>query len=155
MAVRNPIVGLFATMLWTAILAPLLSLPVLLFPLLGLPPEVPLFYRIAAFAIAGAFAGRTGTFAFAAFPTAFLGGFAGYVVFAALATPPVDLLFAAAHALVAALAAWASATALMSKVRPEMRIENEEKRRCRMCGSRVGPKARRCWSCHASLNRIA
>ena len=154
MAVRNPFLGMFASMAWTAILAALLSLPVVLFAYLALPSEVSLFYRVAAFAIAGAIAGRTGTFSWAAFPAAFLGGFVSYAAFNALAAPPVDLLFAAIHATVAGLASWAVAIAHMAKVTPEVQLENAEKRRCRLCGARVGPRAQRCWSCRASLNRI-
>ncbi|TLZ53442.1 MAG: hypothetical protein E6K18_00125 [Methanobacteriota archaeon] len=154
MAVRNPLLAVFGTLAWAAILAPLLCLPLLLFRFLGLPQELAIFYGIAVFAVAGFVAGRAGTFAFAAFPVGFLGGFVGYAVFFSLAFPPMSLLFAAIHATVEALAAWAAALRVMAKVTPEVRLENEEKRRCRLCGARVGPKARRCWSCHGSLNRI-
>ena len=154
MAVRNPFLGIFATLGWAAVLAPLLYVPDLLMPLLGLPSEVPLFYGVAAFAIAGAVAGRSGTFAWAALPAAFIGALAGYATVAAVAALPVNLLYAAIHAAVAGAGAWARATSFMAKVTPEIHIENEEKRRCRMCGARVGPRATRCWSCRASLHRI-
>jgi len=154
MTVRNPFLGMFASLAWTAVLATLLSLPVLLLAYLALPAEVSLFYRVIAFVLAGALAGRSGTFAFAAFPAAFLGGFVSYAAFTAVLTPPADLLFAAIHATIAGLAAWAVAIRVMARVTPEVLLENAEKRRCRMCGARVGPRARRCWSCRASLNRI-
>ncbi len=156
MAVRNPLVAAFGTLAEAAIFAPLLAIPLVLFTYLSLPllPLISLAYGIAAFAIAGFLAGRAGTFAFAAFPVAFLGGFLGYIVFFAIAFPPVNLLFAAFYALVEALVAYASASRRMSKIAPEVRLENEEKRRCRLCGARVGPRATRCWSCRASLNRI-
>jgi len=154
MAVRHPLLGVLVTLVWTAILAPLLLIPIVVFRWLALPAEISLFYGVAAVAVAGAVAGRSGTFAFAAFPVAFLGAFLGYAVFTAIATPPVDLLFTAIHATVAGLAAWAVATVKMAKVRSKVNLENEDKRRCRLCGARVGPRATRCWSCKASLNRI-
>lgn len=154
MAVRNPLAAVFTTLFWAAVWASLLSIPILIFRLLGLPPEISLLYGIAAFAITGAIAGRSGTFAFAAFPVAFLGSFIGYMVFNAIAIPPADLFFATIHGTIAGLAAWATATAKMAKVRSMVQLENEDKRRCRLCGARVGPHARRCWSCRASLNRI-
>lgn len=154
MAVRNPLVAVFATFAEAAILVPLLSVPVLVLRLLALPPEVVLFAGVALVALAGFLAGRSGAFAFTAFPVAFLGAFVGYAAFAAVAVPPLDLLVVAIHATVAALAAWAAATGFMAKVKSEVLLESEDKRRCRLCGSRVGSKARRCWSCGASLNRI-
>ncbi len=154
MAVRNPLAAVFTTLFWAAVWSSLLSIPILVFRLIGLAPEIPLFYGIAAFAITGAVAGRSGTFAFAAFPVAFLGSFIGYMVFNAIAIPPADLLFATIHGTIAGLAAWATATVKMAKVRSKVELENEDKRRCRLCGARVGPHARRCWSCRASLNRI-
>lgn len=154
MAVRHPLAGLLTTLLWVTILVPLLLLPILIFRFLGLPAEVPLFYGIAAVAIAGAVAGRSGTFAFAAFPVTFLGAFLGYSAFVAIADPPISLLYAAIHATIGGAAAWAAATAVMARVHEQVELENEEKRRCRLCGARVGPHARRCWSCRASLNRI-
>ena len=154
MAVRNPLVAVLATLLRAAIITPLLLVVILVFRFLGLPTEVSLFYGIAAVAMAGFMAGRSGAFAFTAFPVGFLGAFVGYASFVAVLVPPLDLLYAAIHATVAALAAWAAATALMARVTPEVQLENEEKRRCRMCGARVGPRATRCWSCRASLNRI-
>src|SRR2546427_3679692 len=156
MAVRNPLVAVFGTLAEAAIFAPLLAIPLVIFSYLSLPflMLISLAYGLAAFAIAGFLAGRAGTFAFAAFPVAFLGGFLGYFVFFAIAFPPVNLLFAAMYATIEAGAAWASATRRMSKVHAEVRLENEEKRRCRLCGARVGVKATHCWSCRASLNRI-
>ncbi len=154
MRVQNPVTALFGTLLWAAVLSGLLLIPTWVFRALAFPVEVPLFYGVAALAMAGAIAGRSGTFAFAAFPTAFIGGLLGYAAFVALVSPPVDLLFALAHALIAGMAAWAVASRKMAKLRREVRLENEEKRRCRMCGARVGSHARRCWSCRASLNRI-
>ena len=155
MAVRNPLLGIFAALAKTAVLAPILSLPVVLFRFLGLPSEVPLFYEVAAFAIAGTVAGRSGTFSWAAFPAAFLGGFVGYAAFTAVAAPPMYLLYAAIHATIAGAAAWAAAAARMAAVTPGLRLENEETRRCRACGARVGSHARRCWSCRATLTRLA
>lgn len=154
MAVRNPLVGIFVALMWAAILAPVLSLPVVLFNALALPMEVALFYEVTAFAIAGALAGRSGTFGWAAFPAAFLGGFLAYAVFNALVAPPMYPLYAAFHATIAGAAAWASALHRMTRVTPELTLENEEKRRCRACGARVGSHARRCWSCRASLARL-
>jgi ribosomal protein L40E len=154
MAVRNPLVAVLATLLRAAIITPLLLVATLVFRLLGLPLEVSLFYGIAALAVAGFMAGRSGAFAFTAFPVGFLGAFVGYATFVAVLAPPLILLYAVIHATIAALAAWAAATGLMARVTPEVQLENEEKRRCRLCGARVGPKATRCWSCRASLNRI-
>lgn len=154
MAVRNPLVGLLTTLVWAAVLTALLSLPLLLFTYLALPSEVALIYGVAVFAVAGAVAGRSGTFAWAAFPTAFIGAFVGYAAFNLLFYAPMNLLYATIHATIAALGAWASSVSHMSKVRTEVRLESEDKRRCRMCGVRVGPRANRCWSCRASLNRI-
>ena len=76
MAVRNPLVALFMTLFETAIFAPLLCIPLLLFPYLGLPFEfeITLFWGVAAFAIAGGLAGRSGIFALAAFALTFLAG---------------------------------------------------------------------------------
>lgn len=153
MAVRNPFTGLFLTLLETALLVPLLLLPILVFLWLALPREVPLFYAVAAVAIAGALSGRTGTFAWAALAASFLGGFVGYGTFTLLA-PPADLLYTVIHAAVAGLASWASAVQFMGKVTPEIVLEGARQRRCRMCGSKVGAKAVRCWSCRASLQRI-
>jgi len=155
MAVRNPLVGIFVALAKAAILAPILSLPIVLFGFLGLPMEVALFYEVAAFAIAGAFAGRSGTFGWAAFPAAFLGGFFAYVVFNALAAPPMYPLYALIHATIAGGAAWAAALHRMAKVTPELRLESEELRKCRSCGARVGSHAHRCWSCRATLSRLA
>lgn len=155
MTVRNPLTAALVSLCWTAILAPLLAIPIVVFRYMGIPPEVSLFYGIAAFAIAGAVGGRSGTFAFMAFPVAFLGGFLGYVVFFSIAGPSVDLLFAVAHATIAGLVGWAVAIRSMAKIRREVQLENEDKRRCHMCGTRVGPKAKRCWSCRASLTRLA
>ena len=154
MEVRNPLVAVFASLAKAAVLVPLLLIPVVAFRWLALPSEVALFYGVAAVVIAGTLAGRTGAFAFAAFPLSFLGAFVGYGVFVAIVSPPVNLLYVAIHATLAATAAWAAATRLMAKVVPEVRLESDLKRRCRMCGSRVGPRARHCWSCRASLNRI-
>ena len=157
MAVRNPLLGLFATFGWALALTSLLSLPVLLLEALSLPREFPLFYRIAAFAAAGVLAShlaRASTFGWTALPTAFLGGFLGYIAFGAILSLPVDLGFAAIHATIAGVGAWAFASVRELKDTPEVRLESEDKRRCRLCGSRVGPKARRCWSCRASLNRL-
>ena len=154
MAVRNPLVAVLATLVRAAVLTPLLLVVTLVFRFLGFPTEISLFYGVAALATAGFVAGRSGAFAFTAFPVGFLGAFIGYASFVALLAPPLDLLYAVIHATVAALAAWAAATGLMARVAPEVRLENEEKRRCRMCGARVGPRATRCWSCRASLNRI-
>ena len=155
MAVRNPLIGIFVALAKAAVLAPLLSLPIVLFRILGLPLEVPLFYEVAAFAVAGAIAGRSGTFGWAAFPASFLGGFLAYAVFNSLAAPPMYLPYAAIHATIAGAAAWAVALHRMTTVTPELRLENEERRRCRACGARVGTHARRCWSCRASLSRLA
>ena len=155
MAVRNPLVAVLTTLLKAMILVPLLlSIPVLVGLAVPLPREVTLVLGIVSVVIVGVLAGRSGTFAFASFPVTFLGTFIGYSVFVVIAAPPLNILYAALHATIAALAAWAAATALMARVAPEVRLENEEKRRCRMCGARVGPKASRCWSCRASLNRI-
>jgi len=157
MAVRSPFLGLAATFAWTAALTSLLSLPVILFEALGLPQEVPLFYRIGAFAAAGALAIRLShaiTFGWTALPIAFLGGFTGYIAFGAIVGPAIDLGVAAIHATVAGVGAWAASTFLEPKLTREVRLESEGKRRCRVCGARVGLKARRCWSCRASLNRL-
>lgn len=153
MIVRNPFTALFITLLETALLVPLLLLPILAFLWLDLPREVPLFYAVAAVAVAGAFAGRTGTFAWAALAASFLGGFVGFGTFTLL-VPPADLLFTTIHAAIAGLASWASAVQHMGRVTPEIAIEGDRQRRCRMCGSKVGTKAIRCWSCRASLQRI-
>src|SRR3990170_2551060 len=101
MAVRNPLVALFMTLFETAIFAPLLCIPLLLFPQFALPAEFPLFWGVAAFAVAG----------------------------------------------------WASAKRHVATVRAEVKLENDEKRRCKMCGVRVGLWAKKCWSCRASLAR--
>ena len=153
MAVRNPLVALFMTLFETAIFAPLLCIPLLLFPQFALPAEFPLFWGVAAFAIAGGIAGRSGTFASAAFVTTFLGGFIGYAVFFGLAFSPLNLLFTVMHGLVAGVAGWASAKRHVATVRAEVKLENDEKRRCKMCGVRVGLWAKKCWSCRASLAR--
>ncbi len=150
---RNPFSGLFVALVKTAILVPLLSIPLVVFTFLGLPLEVSLPYGVAAYAIAGAIAGRSGTFAWAALAASFLGAFVGYAAFA-LFVPPMDLLVATIHATVAALASWASALWHMRRLTPDLIIANEKQRRCRLCGSRVGIRATRCWSCRASLNRI-
>ena len=155
MAIRNPFTAAFLTLAEAAALAVLLRAPVLAFGPLGLPPEVPTFYVVAAFALAGWLAGRSGRFPLAAFPAAFLGGFVGYAAFALLVGAPADLVHAAIHAAVAGAGAWASATWRMATFTPESALENAETRRCRMCGARVGLKARRCWSCRSSLSRIA
>ena len=146
--------ALFIALVETVILASVLALPILLLKFLGLPPEVPLFYGVAAFAVAGVFAGRSGTFPVAALAVSFVGGFAAYATFASLATPPLNFAYAAIHGAVAGFAAWSSGKWRMAKVTPEVALENAEKRQCRMCGARVGSKARRCWRCRASLNRI-
>jgi ribosomal protein L40E len=152
-AVRNPLVAVFVTMFEAAIFAFLLCLPLLVFPILALPVEVSLFFAVAAFALAGTLAGRAGTFAAAALASSFLGGFIAYAIFFAIFFAPLSLGFAAAHGLVAGLGGWASAARRMTKVRSEVQLENVEKRRCRGCGARVGPRAKRCWSCRASLLR--
>ncbi|HEV8595796.1 MAG TPA: hypothetical protein VGR51_09730 [Thermoplasmata archaeon] len=154
MAVKNPLAAVFTTMLWALLWSALLSIPLLIFKWLAFAPEISVIYGVAAFAIAGALAGRSGTFALAAFPVSFLGAFLGYMLFNAIASPPASLLFATIHGVIAGLAAWATATAKMAKVRSIVTIENEDKRQCRMCGARVGTHARRCWRCRASLNRI-
>jgi ribosomal protein L40E len=154
MAVRNPVLAVLATFVATTAIVPLFLLAVLGLRLLSVPADIVFLCGVAAVAIAGFLAGRSGAFAFTAFPVSFVGGFAGYALFASFANPPLGLLGAAFHATVTAVAAWASATRHMGQTVPEVRLENEDKRRCRMCGVRVGPKARRCWSCRASLNRI-
>lgn len=151
--VRNPLRAIVVTLFEAASFAPLLCLPVILFALGGFPVEVSLVWGVAAFAVAGMLAGRSGTFAVGAFATAFLGALVGYGAFFALAFPPVDMGFAAVHALIAAVGAWATATRVMAKVTADLKLENEDKLRCKMCGERVGPRARRCWSCRASLAR--
>ncbi len=153
MKVRNPLVAVLVTLLEAALFAPLLCIPLILLSLGGLPSEVSLAWGFAAFAIAGFLAGRSGTFAIAAFATTFLGGLIAYGVFFSLAFPPVDMRFAALHALVASAVAWATARRRMKKVTALVKLENDEKLRCKMCGSRVGSRAKRCWSCHASLAR--
>jgi len=143
------------TLFETAIFAPLLCIPLLLFPYLGLPFEfeITLFWGVAAFAIAGGLAGRSGIFALAAFALTFLGGFVGYVVFFGLAFSAANLLFALIHGLVAGVGGWGSAKRHIVKFKAEVLLENEEKRRCKMCGVRVGLWAKKCWSCRASLAR--
>jgi len=146
---------MLSTLLKTVLLTPVLCLAVFLFAFLGLPSEVTLFYEVAAFAIAGAVAGRSGTFPWAAFPVAFLGGFIGYVVFFSLATPPMVLPYAIVHAAIAGSWAWVAAKAGMEAPVPARVLESEEKRQCRSCGVRVGMWANKCWSCRASLHQIA
>jgi hypothetical protein len=133
----------------------LLCVPLLLFPELGLSPEVSLFWGVAAFALAGGVAGRAGTFPWAAFAVTFVGGFIGYAVFFGLALLALNLVFMILHALIAGMSGWASATRHVSGVRMKVHLENEEKRRCKMCGVRVGIWAKKCWSCRASLARYS
>jgi len=154
MAVRNPLVALFMTLFETAIFAPLLCVPLLLFPFFGLPSEISLFWAVAAFSVAGGVAGRSGIFALAAFAQTLLGGFLGYVVFFGLAFSSANLLFALIHGLVAGVGGWAAANRHVVKFKAEVQLENEEKRRCKGCGVRVGLSAKKCWSCRASLARF-
>ena len=153
MAVRNPLVALFMTLFETAIFSPILCVPLLLFPPLGLPVELSLLWGIAAFAAAGAIAGRFATFAATAFVMTFIGGFIGYAVFFGLAFAPVNLLHTAMYALIAGVGGWASAKRRASVVREEVDLEAADKRRCKVCGVRVGLWAKKCWSCRASLAR--
>jgi hypothetical protein len=134
----------------------LLCIPLLLFPYFGLPlqSEIALLWGVAAFAVAGGLAGRSGIFAMAALALTFIGGFVGYAVFFGLAFSPANLLFAAIHGLVAGVAGWAAAKRKFVKIKTEVLLENEEKRRCKMCGVRVGLWAKKCWSCRASLARL-
>ena len=144
------------TLFETAIFAPLLCIPLLLFPYFGLPfgSEISLFWGVAAFAVAGSLAGRSGIFAMAAFALTFLGGFVGYAVFFGLAFSPANFLFAAIHGLVAGVGGWAAAKRKFVKLKAEVLLESEDKRRCKMCGVRVGLWAKKCWSCRASLARL-
>ena len=151
---RNPIVILFVTLLGAVVLAILLLMPLLLLRLLALPVGVTLGYSVAAMAFAGGYSGRSGAIPFVAFPIAFVGSFVGYSMWSALASPPMNLTFSAIYGTIAAAACWGVASWKSSKLQKEVRLEGDAKRRCRACGARVGERARRCWSCRASLNRI-
>lgn len=146
--------AVFASLLRAALSASLLCLPMVLFKLGGFPSEVSLFWGVGAFLVAGFFAGRSGTFPIAALATAFLGGLIAYGVFFALVAPPVDAGFAVIHALIAAAGGWAASQGRMVRVKDMVQIENEDKFRCKACGVRVGPRAKKCWSCRASLSRL-
>ena len=154
-AVRNPLLAFLATLVESAVFAPLLSIPIIMLQFYNFP-FLAFFYSFAAFAFAGILAGRSGTFSLAALPVGFIGGFLGYMAWATFVVPPVMMLYALVYGAIAGLGAWASASWHMSRVKPMiMRLEIEEKRQCSACGARVAPKARACWSCQASLSRMA
>ena len=153
--IKNPFTALFETIVWTAFLCTLLSIPIVIFRYLAMPTLLLIVYGVIAFAAAGAVAGRSGTFNWAALPAAFLGAFLGYTVFMTIFVPPLSLLYALIHAAIAGLSGWAAATVRMTSIKARVHLESEEKLRCRVCGVRVGPRARKCWSCRASLERSA
>lgn len=150
--VRNPLSSLLLTILAAAALSALVAVPVLLFPLLGLPHvELAVFYLAFASFGVGLLAGRTSFLGSMGFTGGLLGGFTGLLLFQLLLWP-TGWEYLLALGLGAVCGLGGMATGKLGIRRVTRAIDSLPKlRRCQRCGSRVGLSARRCWSCKAYL----
>lgn len=151
---RHPFLTVLICLFKTMLYGPKMSLPILMFPPLGIPVVASVGWMSAAFSVAGARAGRGGVQPYVAFIMSLLGGFVGYSVFAAIAFPPANLWYGAAHGVIAAMGSWAAAERRMARFTGETVFRRAEKAKCPVCEAVVRPRARRCWSCRAPLARF-
>lgn len=151
---RHPFITELTCLFKTMIYAPKLSLPILVFPSLGLPIGVSVVWTVVAFSIAGTRAGRGGVQPYVAFLAGLLGGFVGYTVLFTIAYPPANLWFGGAHGVIAALANWAAAERRVARFTGQTVLRRVEKKMCPACSAVVTPRARRCWSCRTPLARF-
>jgi len=145
--VRNPIFSLLLTIAIAAGLAAAVSIPVFLFPMLGLPYfELQLFYLAFAAFGAGMLAGRASFLGSMGFTGALLGGFTGFLLFQWIVWP-TRYEFPVSLGLAGICAVGGLATGKLGVRRVERAIQElPELRKCQRCGTRVGLSARRCWS---------
>lgn len=147
MAVRNPLAGFVLTILVALGLSAVLVGPAALLPYL----EFRLFYLAFALFGAGVLAGRNAYLGVLGLIGASLGAFVGvYVGEVVFWWNTYEVVLAALLALPCGLGGLVTGKLGIRRIE-QASADAPVLRRCKRCGSRVGPKAEKCWSCKASL----
>ncbi len=147
MKVRNPLSGFALTILSSA----LLCIPVVVGMIFVPYMEFLLFYLGFAMFGVGVLAGRTSYLASMGFAGVYVGGFVG-LYFSMMFLYWSSYLFSLALVFPLAGALGGALSGRLARGRLDRAVVSVTKgRRCPRCGSRVGPAARHCWDCHASL----